>query len=117
VLQAKKRIPTPFVVFSFKLAFESYEEFASSSLRMWSIRKMKLVTFTHNDDVKCLHIVVQRTHKLVMMGRINFEDHALIRRWWVDEKMNATSGMFKNMKKWGNHWKRFVFVARSCVHF
>ncbi len=51
------------------------------------------------------------------MGSINFEDHALIRRWWVDKKMNVTSGMFKEKKKWGNYREQFVFVARSCAHF
>jgi hypothetical protein len=29
---------------------------------------MKFVTLIHNDDVKCFHMVVQGTHKLVMMG-------------------------------------------------
>jgi hypothetical protein len=43
-------------------------------------RKMKFVTFTHNDDVKSFHVAVQGTHKLVAMGRINFEDHTLIKR-------------------------------------
>jgi hypothetical protein len=46
---------------------------------------MKFAMFTHNDDAKCFHMVVQRTHKLVMMDRINFEDHALIKRWQVDK--------------------------------
>jgi hypothetical protein len=41
---------------------------------------MKFATFIHNDDVKCFHVVVQGTHKLVVMGHINFEDHALIKR-------------------------------------
>jgi hypothetical protein len=41
---------------------------------------MKFTLFIHNDDVKCFHVVVQGTHKLVMMGRINFKDHALIKR-------------------------------------
>jgi hypothetical protein len=36
--------------------------------------------FIHNDDANGFHVVVQRTHKLVMMGCINFEDHALINR-------------------------------------
>jgi hypothetical protein len=31
---------------------------------MWSNQKMKSVMFTHNDDVKCFHVVVQGTHKL-----------------------------------------------------
>jgi len=47
---------------------------------MWSNQKMKFVTFIHNDDAKCFHMVVQRKHKLVVMGCINFEDHVLIKR-------------------------------------
>jgi hypothetical protein len=47
---------------------------------MWNNRKMKSTTFIHNDDVKCFHVVIQGTHKLVVMGRINFEDHVLIKR-------------------------------------
>jgi hypothetical protein len=49
---------------------------------------MKFMTFIHNDDVKCFHVVIQRTHKLIVMGHINFEDYALIKRWWADERMN-----------------------------
>jgi len=63
---------------------------------------MKFAMFIHNDDVKCFHAVVQGTHKLVVMGRINFENHALIKKQRVDEKMNVTSEMFKNEKKQGN---------------
>jgi hypothetical protein len=48
---------------------------------MWNNQKMKNVTFIHNDGAKCFHVVVQGTHKLVMMGYINFEDRALIERW------------------------------------
>jgi hypothetical protein len=66
---------------------------------MWSNQKMKFVTFIHNDDVKCFHVAIQRTHKLVVMGCINFEDHALIRRQRANEKMNVTRGMFKDKKK------------------
>jgi hypothetical protein len=47
---------------------------------MWSNQKMKFTTFIHNDDVKCFYVVVQGTHKLVMMGRINFKDDVLIKR-------------------------------------
>jgi hypothetical protein len=32
------------------------------------------------------------------MGYINFEDHVLIKRWWANEKMNVTGGMFKDKK-------------------
>jgi hypothetical protein len=48
---------------------------------MWSNWKMKFAMFIHNDDAKCFHVVVQRTHKLVMIGCINFKDHVLIKRW------------------------------------
>jgi len=41
---------------------------------------MKSATLIHNDSAKCFHVAVQKTHKLVMVGRINFEDHALIKR-------------------------------------
>jgi hypothetical protein len=59
---------------------------------------MKSLASIHNDDMKCFHVAVQDTHKLVVMGRINFEDHVLIKRWWAGKKMNATSGMFKDKK-------------------
>jgi hypothetical protein len=45
---------------------------------MWNHRKMKSTVFIHNYDVKCFHVVVQETHKLIMMGHINFKDHMLI---------------------------------------
>jgi hypothetical protein len=59
---------------------------------------MKFALFIHNDDVKCFHMVVQGTHKLVMMGHVNFKDHALIKRQRANEKMNLTGGMLKDEK-------------------
>jgi hypothetical protein len=51
-------------------------------LWMWNNRKMKFATFIHNDDVKCFHVPIQGTHKTYSDGcRINFKDHALIKRW------------------------------------
>jgi hypothetical protein len=50
------------------------------------------------------------------MGRINFEDHALIKRWQVDEKMNVMGKMLKE-KKWGNCRKQFAFVLGHYAHF
>jgi hypothetical protein len=38
---------------------------------MWSNWKMKSVALIHNDDVKCFHMVVQGTHKIVVMSCIN----------------------------------------------
>jgi hypothetical protein len=72
---------------------------------MWSNQKMKSIMFIHNDDVKCFHMVVQGTYKLAMMDCINFEDHVLIKRRRVDEKMNVLNGMFKDEKKRNNHRK------------
>jgi CTP:phosphocholine cytidylyltransferase-like protein len=50
---------------------------------MWSKQKMKSVAFVHHDDVECFHVVIQGRHKLVMMGRIYFDNHALIKIWQV----------------------------------
>jgi hypothetical protein len=46
---------------------------------MWNNQKMKFIDFIHNDDVKC-YVAIQRTHKLVEMGCINFENHVLSKR-------------------------------------
>jgi len=47
---------------------------------------MKSMTSFHNDEVKCFHMAIQKTHKFVMMGHINFEDHTLIKKWQVGKK-------------------------------
>jgi hypothetical protein len=60
---------------------------------------MKFATSIHNDDVKCFHMVVQETHKLIVMGCMNFEDHALIKRWQAGKKLNVMSETFKDEKK------------------
>jgi hypothetical protein len=41
-------------------------------------QKMKFKAFIPNGDEKCFHVVVQGTKKVVVMGRINFEDEVLI---------------------------------------
>jgi hypothetical protein len=51
---------------------------------------MKFEAFIHNDDPKCFHMVIQRTQKMVMMGCINFEDEALIKRQQAGKKRNVT---------------------------
>jgi hypothetical protein len=48
---------------------------------MWTNRKMEPKALIFNDEAKCLNTVVQRTHKFIMMGHINYKDHALIKRW------------------------------------
>jgi hypothetical protein len=53
---------------------------------MWTNRKMKSKVFIHNDDAKCFHMVIQGTQKMVVMGRINFKDQALIKRLRKVEK-------------------------------
>jgi hypothetical protein len=47
-------------------------------------------------------MAIQRTQKMVMMGHINFEDQALIKRQQVGKKMNTTSEKLKDKKTWGN---------------
>jgi hypothetical protein len=42
---------------------------------------MKSKAFIHNDDVTWFHVVVQGTQKVVVMGRHNFEDEVLVKRW------------------------------------
>ncbi len=78
---------------------------------------MKFTMFVHNDDAKCFHVAIQGTHKLVVMGCINFKDHVLIKRWQKGKKMNVMGGKFKVEKKWGTNHKKFTFVVGSCAHF
>ncbi len=52
-------------------------------------------------------------HKLIVMGYFNFEDHALIKRWRANEKMNVMGEMFKDEKKRGNRQKQFSFIVGS----
>jgi hypothetical protein len=47
---------------------------------MCTNRKMESEELFFNDEVKCLHVAIQGTHKLVEMGHINYKDHALIKR-------------------------------------
>jgi hypothetical protein len=47
-------------------------------------------------------MVIQGTQKMVMMGRINFKDQALIKRWRASRKMNVMGRKFKGEKTWGN---------------
>jgi len=84
---------------------------------MWSNWKMKSTTFIHNDDANFFHMGIKRTQKLVVMGYIDFEDHALVKRWRVSEKMNVTGRTLKDEKKYGNHQKQFTFIVGSCAHF
>ncbi len=51
------------------------------------------------------------------MGHVNFNDHALIKRWWAGKKVNVMSEKFKDKKKRDNHQKQFAFVVGSCAHF
>ncbi len=66
---------------------------------MWIDQKMKFEAFIRNDDAKCFHMAIQGTQKMVVMGHINFEDQALIKRQQEYEKMNVTGKMFKDEKK------------------
>jgi hypothetical protein len=67
-------------------------------LEMWSDQKMRSMMSMHNDDMKCFKMVVQETNKLVVMGYINFKDHALIKRQWTSNKMNVMGRISKDEK-------------------
>jgi hypothetical protein len=43
-------------------------------------------------------MAVQETNKLVVMGYINFKDHALIKRQWASNKMNVMGTILKDEK-------------------
>jgi hypothetical protein len=60
---------------------------------------MESKVFIIDENVKCLHVIIQGTHKMVMTSRINFEDHALIKRRHASKKMNAMGKKFKDEKK------------------
>ncbi len=47
---------------------------------------MKSLMSIHNDNMKRFHVAVQEIDKLIVMGHINFEDHALIKIWWEGKK-------------------------------
>ncbi len=66
---------------------------------------MKFATFVQNDDVKCFHVVIRKTHNLVMMGRIDFEDHVLIKRWQENEKNECDKQDVQGQEKKGNYQK------------
>jgi hypothetical protein len=76
---------------------------------------MKSATSIHNDDMKCFHVVVQETHKLVVMGCINFEDHALLKKWWACKKMNVMGERFKD-KKNGVTFESSLCLLLKVVH-
>ncbi len=76
---------------------------------MWTNRKMEYDVLNFNDEAKCLHVVVQGTHKLVMMGHINCNDQVLIKRQRENKKMNVACKMFKEEEK--------NVIVKSCFHF
>jgi hypothetical protein len=76
---------------------------------MWINFKMKIEAFTINNYVECLHVIVQGTHKLVVMSCIYFEDHLLIKTWRVGKKLNVKSEKIKDEKIQGNCLKQFAF--------
>jgi len=71
---------------------------------------MKSATFIHNYDVKCFHVVVQGT-QTCSDGSYYFEDHMLIKRRWVDEKMNVIGRMCKDEKN------EVIVKNILCLHF
>jgi hypothetical protein len=41
---------------------------------MWTNRKMQFETVIHNNDVKCFHVAILGTQKMVVIGHINFKE-------------------------------------------
>ncbi len=60
---------------------------------------------------------IQGTQKMVVIGCINFEDHALIKKQHACEKMNLMGKKLNNQKNRCNHQKWFSFLAKSCKRF
>ncbi len=86
-------------------------------LWMQNIQRMRSEAFIHNDDVRCFHVVIKKTQKMVMMGHHNFEDKVIIKRQWVGQKMNGTSGKLKDENKWSNCRKLFSFATDKLCAF
>jgi hypothetical protein len=76
---------------------------------------MRSKVFIHNDEMTCFHVAMQGTQKLVVMGCHNFKDEALFLKQWVGQKMNGTSGRFKDEYKRSNCRKLFSFTTRKNV--
>ncbi len=51
------------------------------------------------------------------MGYINFENQALIKRWWAHEKMNAMGGKLKNKKNGVTIKSGFYFLLKVVSFF
>jgi hypothetical protein len=77
---------------------------------------MKSTTFIHNDDVKCFHVVVQGTHKLVVMGCINFKAHALTKRRWENLKNECDGRDVQGQKKKGVTVESSLRLLLEVVH-
>jgi hypothetical protein len=60
---------------------------------------MEFEALIFNDERKCLHMVVQGTHKFIVISHINYKDRSLIKRWWACKKMNVINEKFKDQKK------------------
>jgi hypothetical protein len=58
---------------------------------------MKFMTSIDNDEMKCFHMVVQNTHKLIMMNHINFENH-MFKKWRACKKKNVMNEKLKDEK-------------------
>jgi hypothetical protein len=84
---------------------------------MQSSQKMRYEAFIPNDEVTCLHVAIQGTQKVIVIGRHDFKDEALIKRQRVAQKMNGMGEKLKDKNKWSNHHELFSFTIRSPVFY
>jgi hypothetical protein len=49
---------------------------------------MRFEAFIYNDEVKCFHVVIHATQRVIMMGHHSFKDRGLIKRQWATQKTN-----------------------------
>ncbi len=54
---------------------------------------------------------------MLMMGHHNFKDELLIKRWWVDQKMNGMGGKFKDEKILSNFESCFRLLSKVVCAF
>jgi hypothetical protein len=47
---------------------------------------MRFEVLIYNDEVKCFHVVIHGTQRVIVMGHHSFKDRGLIKRQWATHK-------------------------------
>lgn len=71
--------------------------------------------FIYNDEVKCFHVAIHGTQRVIVMGHHSFNYRGLIKRKWVTQKTNKMGRKLMDKNKQGNFRMSFSVVARGCV--